>query len=162
MKLFYRYFLILFLVTTVSASVAYACSCIGYDSDEKHIQSTDVIFFGKAIHTIDMSQEKDKPASWAEQSTQFNVIEIWKGKIETQKTIYHSNGNICCICGLVFEPHEYYLVFARINDKGKLSSGSCSGTMAVSLSKYLSLSYEVPAGYLIIFKALSKIPSTKY
>jgi len=148
----------------LTPSIEYASSCAWPQTMQAAVDRVDVIFYGKAIKTVDVDFNPDETRrlTRTEQYTQFKVKEIWKGNLDERKTIFHGNGNNCCYCGLVFAPGKYYLVLGSYNKDDKIVSSSCTGTEYLSLKDYQYLDFDPVTPYNELIKTLKEMPSQKY
>lgn len=114
------------------ATPSFACSCLGYDTLAEHWEATDVIFEGTALRTV---REGDEGGF--RRMTTFHVVDGHKGNLPDTISVLHSDPEVCCICGVGFEPGERYLVFAFERSDGRLSTGLCSSPRG-TLEDYLN------------------------
>jgi hypothetical protein len=106
------------IVTT--SGVAYACSCVAYNSAAEHAAQVDVVFIGRVVGT--------QPARANELLTTFEVIEPLKlpsGFGERHVQIYHSSAGDAS-CGISFEPNAELIVAAYIDRDDNLGTNSCT------------------------------------
>jgi hypothetical protein len=118
------------LLLSLGTTAVYACSC-GRTILEKEIDSTPVIFIGKAIEVEFFTKEINCYSQDFQQTT-FKVTEYFKGSGDNLISLitdpYEST------CGFSFEMDSVFLVFAStefigtIYDNKTLSTGYCSRT----------------------------------
>ena len=124
-----RYLLIGFFVVMTAVQSAFACSCVGFNTIDEHIDAVDVIFVGVASGTN--AHEGEMLNTYLSSSTMFRVAEILKGGLAEETSISHAPAN-GANCGLLFKDGQSYLVFAHKTQDGRLSTSTCSRTRPTS------------------------------
>ena len=114
-----------------------ACSCYskskGEEEDVKSaLDEANVVFLGKAF-SVQTTPPKFDANGEEIQSTIFDVIKSWKGKLGQRVT---TRINIqCCVCGIEFQEDYVYLVYGYETDSQNVYSTSiCSRTKARELA----------------------------
>lgn len=114
---------ILSICLVMMVEAAGACSCIRFGSAAEQVLSTDVVFEGVALETIEIEGEA---AGYGSLMTIFEVTASFKGSAAGTVNVFHSDPSICCICGVGFAEGDSYLIFAHERQNGDLGTSSCS------------------------------------
>ncbi|GAK43456.1 hypothetical protein PUW24_02695 [Paenibacillus urinalis] len=126
LTMFLLSFLILLgLVHSVTPLTAHACSCAGPVSMEEQLSRKTAIFTGKLISL----SQPDQGMIWSSAdpvSAQFEVMNVWKGELGAEATVYTARSSESC--GYEgFEVDEEFIVFAY-GPYDQLKTGICEGT----------------------------------
>lgn len=114
---------ILSICLVMMVEAAEACSCIRFGSAAEQVLSTDVVFEGVALETIEIKGAAD---DYGRLMTVFEVTASFKGNAAETINVYHSDPSICCICGVGFAEGHSYMIFAYERQNGDLGTSSCS------------------------------------
>jgi len=104
-----------------NATGTFACSCVTPSAVKEEIKTTDAVFSGKVT-----SVSKFRGA-W---KVKFRVEKTWKGSLP--KTITLVTAQDSAMCGYNFKARKKYLIYAKRDDKNKLSVSLCSRTAELS------------------------------
>lgn len=133
----FRHILLVAVTLASWNGAALACSCRGYDTLAEHWEVTDVVFEGEALRTV---RQGDKNSSTL--VTTFQVDRRHKADAPEIVSVVHTDGDVCCLCGMNFDAGQTYLIFAHQSSDGRLRTSSCSAPRG-SLEDYLlSLAQE--------------------
>lgn len=118
-----RVTLLVFFVAAVGATNALACSCVMFANPQDHIDSTDLIFEGRALSTM-TTRDDD---TFRRQQTVFAVVRVWKGDATGRVVVSHPE-NVCCNCGVTFDAGQTYkvFVFAYADGADRFTTTLCS------------------------------------
>jgi hypothetical protein len=112
---------------TARPSVSYGCKCVEPKTVEEELQLSDTVFKGKII---EMKQDKHS------RKILFEVVNIWKGLSTSQIVLIDKPSS----CSIDFNEGHEYLVYAKNNGNGKLTSNICNRTIElISADKDLLL-----------------------
>ncbi|WP_090726905.1 hypothetical protein [Paenibacillus sp. PDC88] len=119
------FLILLGLAHSVMPSTAHACSCAGPVSMEEQLSRKTAIFTGKLI-SLSRPNQGMIMSSAEPVSAQFEVMNVWKGELGTEATVYTATSSESC--GYEgFEVDEEYIVFAY-GPYDQLKTGLCEGT----------------------------------
>ena len=114
---------------------AIACSCIALTETSDRFENAGVVFSGIAenVEKIENYEEDILILGNALtlQKTTFQVDKYWKlGNLSGEKSlIIESYENTGANCGFNFEEDKNYIVYAYVDEVGKLTTNSCMETM---------------------------------
>ncbi len=103
------------------STVAVACECVGFSSIEEHVEAADAIFLAKAVETYGFEIPPGKIIE--DHVTQFEVIEVLKGDVGHEVSIFHYV--YPGACEVIFEPGKIYEVFALTRNDGEMTTSDC-------------------------------------
>jgi hypothetical protein len=109
------------LVFFAAADDTFACSCIPPGAVKEEIKTTDSVFSGKVTGVSKFR------GGW---KVKFRVEKTWKGG--AAKTITLVTAQDSAMCGYNFKAGKKYLIYAKRDDKNKLSVSLCSRTAELS------------------------------
>lgn len=119
------FFLLLDIVRIVVPSTAHACSCAEPISMEEQMIRKTAIFTGKLI-SLSQPNRGIISSSADPVAAQFEVINVWKGDLGAETTVYTAiSSESCGYEG--FEVDEEFIVFAS-GPYDQLKTGLCEGT----------------------------------
>ncbi|WP_425409526.1 hypothetical protein [Hyphococcus sp.] len=103
------------------STVAFACECVGFSSIEEHVEAADAIFLANAVETYSIEIPPNKIIE--DHVTQFEVIEVLKGDVGDEVSIFHYV--YPGACEVIFEPGKIYEVFALTRNDGEMKTSNC-------------------------------------
>ncbi|NBB16447.1 hypothetical protein GVN21_13860 [Caulobacter sp. SLTY] len=107
-------------MVAVSASAAWACSCVRYKSAAEQYAKGQLIFIGRADGREVLSRDGGPPPA----ATRFVVQRTLKGEPQKMRRIVHGEAT-GGMCGIRFQRGRTYLVIAYRNE-GRWRTNSCS------------------------------------
>lgn len=123
-------------VSLLAAMPAEACSCLRHDTAREQVESADIVFVGRVIHSgpkadprplwrriIDW-RGRDAP-DHRHQITTFQVDASLKGAIEGDIAIRHLPGVHSATCGVDFDGRQRRVVLAWQRPEGGYSTSAC-------------------------------------
>ncbi len=102
-----------------SATVAFACSCVDWQSPQAQLDHAELAVIARAVWT-----RREAGGEPYDGVTLFNVERTLKGGERRQWRIAHLALNGGPACGVVFTPGERIVLFANTQD-GRLATSAC-------------------------------------
>ena len=104
---------------------AVACSCLP-PPPQRALAAADAVFVGTVVNRTPTPWRVTDGRTWDGFAVEFVVAEWWKGGGDRQAIVVTGEGR--GDCGVPFEVGQAYLVFAYLDDAGRLSTNICTGT----------------------------------
>jgi hypothetical protein len=128
--LFMRSKMILSFIFCLSATTAFACSCLRLTPAERFDQATHVLLID--VYDVEVIEPSSEDSGGIRHG-HFNVIERFKGDSSITPYIQSQDSPTCCSCDASVEPGQY-IIFA--DDSGEAGYSHCSGTIAMDGSEH--------------------------
>lgn len=112
----------LFLVSTIAASDAKACSCIPPRPPAQALAQASTVFSGRVLEMTPVTLEGSRRVT----RVRFTVLNTWKGDCRKEVEIFTTDHT--AMCGYPFRHHESYLVYTYADQSGRLWASLCSRT----------------------------------
>ena len=104
------------------AGPALACDCPEPPPPQEELERVDAVFAGEVTELHQVGDEP--PGPWLD--ARVEVAEVWKGEIaEVEQVRTHAHG---ATCGYGFESGRVELIYAVVDDNGRLTTDLCSRT----------------------------------
>lgn len=107
-------------VSVVSATAAWACSCLRYESAAAQMAEADVVFVGRMTSFSNHAMGDNHPH--AMHMARFEVSRTIKGEALPVRAVMHATDE--AMCGIRFEMGRETIVLARVRD-GVLTTSLC-------------------------------------
>src|SRR5262245_49165055 len=104
---------------------AAGCSCLP-PPPRRALAAADAVFIGTAVNRTPVPWRVTDGHTWDGYAVEFAVTEWLKGDGDRRAVVVTGEGR--GDCGVPFEVGQAYLVFAYLDDAGRLSTNICTGT----------------------------------
>lgn len=108
------------------SGIVWACSCDLPEPASVRLDASDAVFLGTVERNRSLGCQVFVQSSMDQTETRFTVEEGFKAAAEGD-TIEIVHGTSGASCGVVFQEGESWLVFARANEDGRLTTALCDG-----------------------------------